>query len=264
MGSADASVERLACFRDGIQWKFSASCWQERTMTFPETSWTILAEATLNGGESEKAALGKLFERYWTPISSVMRARGVPSERVEDLTQDFFLSLMEGGFFRRADRERGKFRTFLLNALRNFLADDARRTMAAKRGGQLERVELREDSSSYEDDALRFDLAWAETLFDAAVLATGEEVKKKRGEEGWESLQVFLTGEGEMRNYAELGQLLGMGEGGVKSEVSRMRAKFREHLRREVAMTVSAPHEIDEELALLRDVMMRRPAKDHG
>ncbi|MDP0492140.1 MAG: ECF-type sigma factor [Verrucomicrobiota bacterium JB023] len=233
-------------------------------MTFPETSWTILAEATLNGGESEKAALGKMCERYWTPIASVMKARNVPAERIDDLTQDFFLSLMEGGFFRRADRGRGKFRSFLLNALRNFLADDARKTLAQKRGGGFERVELREDSSTYEDDELRFDQAWAATLFDAAVLTTGEEVKRKRGEEAWQALQVFLTGEGEMMNYTQLGRVLELSEGGAKSEVSRMRASFREHLRREVAMTVSAPHEIDEELTLLRDVMMRRPAKDNA
>lgn len=234
------------------------ACWRfEETMTFPDTTWTVLAQATIHGGESERAALGKLCERYWKPVASVMRSRGVPADRVEDLTQDFFVRLMEGGFFRRAERERGKFRSFLMNALKNFLADDARRTMAEKRGGQLERVELKDDVEMVEDDEMRFDFAWAEALFDAAVEEVGKGMTERRGERGWEALRGFLTGTGPTLDYRELGDLLEIGEGGAKAEVSRMRAKFREQLRREVANTVGAPHEVDEELAYLKEVIVQ-------
>lgn len=212
----------------------------------------------MNGGDSERVALGKLCERYWKPVASVIRARGAPADRVEDLTQDFFLKLMEGGFFRRAERERGKFRSFLMNALKNFLADDARRTMAEKRGGGMERVTLKDDVWTVEDDEMRFDLAWAEALFDTAVEEVGKGMRERRGEKGWQALRGFLTGTGPTLDYRELGDLLEIGEGGAKSEVSRMRAKFREQLRREVANTVGAPHEVDEELAYLREVIMRR------
>jgi RNA polymerase sigma factor (sigma-70 family) len=226
-------------------------------MIFPDTTWTVLAEATMNGGEVERAALGKLCERYWKPVASVMRARGVPADRVEDLTQDFFVKLIEGGFFRRAERERGKFRSFLMHALKNFLADDARRTMAEKRGGQFERVELKDDVWLVEDDEMRFDFAWAETLFDAAVEEVGLWVKERRGEREWLALRGFLTGTGPTLDYRELGGLMDMSEGGAKAEVSRMRAKFREHLRREVGKTVGAPHEVDEELAYLKELIVQ-------
>ena len=233
-------------------------------MIFPDTTWTVLAKATMNGGEAERAALGKLCERYWKPVAAVMRARGVPTDRVEDLTQDFFVKVISSGFFRRAERERGKFRSFLLNAVKDFLADDVRRTMTEKRGGRLERVELKDDVGMVEDDTLQFDLAWAETLFDAAVEEVGMWVKERRSEKEWQALRGFLTGTGPALDYRELGGLLEMSEGGAKAEVSRMRAKFREHLRREVGKTVGAPHEVDEELAFLRDAMLRRALNDHA
>ena len=224
---------------------------------FPTTNWATLAEATLNGGKAERDALGRICEKYRDPLQAVIRARGVPEERVEDVVQDFLVTLMEGGFFRRADRERGKFRSFLLNALRNFLVDDTRRTMAIKRGGELQRVELKEDVASFEADESRFDLAWAEALFDAAIEAVGADVIAKRGEEGWSALRSFLTGSTEAMSYADLGDFLGLSEGGAKAEVSRMRGKFREQLRSEIRQTVSAPHEIDEELTYLREAMSR-------
>jgi len=226
-------------------------------MTFPTTNWTTLAEATLTGGEAEREALGWICEKYYDPVEAVIRSRGVAADRVEDVRQDFFIKLMEGGFFRRAERERGKFRTFLLNALKNFLVDDARKIMASKRGGGLEHVELKEETAGQDADELKFDLAWAETLFESVVETVGEEVRKKRGEERWQVLKAFLTGSKESVSYAELAQILNLSEGGVKTEVSRMRGKFRDLLRAEIRQTVSAPHEIDEELAYLREAMSR-------
>ncbi|MGJ8672392.1 RNA polymerase sigma factor [Rubritalea sp.] len=227
-------------------------------MTFPTTNWTVLGEATLSGGDAEREALSKLCESYWKPIATVIRTRGVPVDRVEDMTQDFFLVLMNGGFFRRATPESGKFRSFLLNALRNFLADDARKNRASKRGGELERVELREDSAALEAEVSRFDWTWAEALFDSAVETTGAEMKKKRGEKGWFVLREFLVGSGEVMSYEDLSKALGCSAGGAKTEVSRMRGKFRENLRSEVAKTVSAPHEVDEELIFLRETLMQK------
>lgn len=104
-------------------------------MEFPTTNWATLAAATLSGGEDERAALGRFCERYWKPIAMVIRAKGCPAEKVEDLTQDFFVKMMEGSFVRRASEGRGKFRSFLLKALRDFLADDVRQSTAVKRGG---------------------------------------------------------------------------------------------------------------------------------
>lgn len=227
-------------------------------MSFPTTNWATLAEATLSGGEPELAALGKFCERYWQPIKTVIRSKGVPADRVDDLTQEFLLKLMKGGFMGKAAKNQGKFRNFLLKALQNFLVDETRKTMAAKRGGGLEHVELKDNTASYFDDARRFDEAWAVAVFDAAVEATAQDVIAKRDQEKWEGFRYFLTGEGEVSSYVELGKILGMGAASAKVEVSRTRAKFRQHLRRQVALTVGAPHEIDEELGFLHEIIIRK------
>jgi len=226
-------------------------------MSFPVTNWTKLAEATLNGGEGGLEALGWICEKYQGPVDVVIRASGVADGRVEDVRQDFFVVLMKGGFFRRAECERGKFRCFLLNALKNFLVDDQRRLAASKRGGGSRHEELREDLASFEIDPIQFDLAWAEALFNSAIDAIGQQVEAKRGAKAWGVLREFLTGATETMSYADLSRALGLSEGGAKAEVSRLRAKFHEQLRDELWLTVSAPHEVDEELTYLRRAMSR-------
>lgn len=226
-------------------------------MVFPKTNWETLAKATLNGGEEEHLALGSFIDRYWKPVSVVIKSKGVSCSRVEDLTQDFFVKLIEDDFVSRAMKRRGKFRSFLLKALRDFMVDDLRKLMAHKRGGRLERVQLRDDSAILRDDQLLFDKTWAEALFDAAIEVTAKEVIKKRGVEKWQATRYFLSGEGEALSYVELGRVLGVCENAAKTHVSRMRSKFRENLRQQISLTVSAPHEVDEELAFLRKVMMQ-------
>jgi len=143
---------------------------------FPDTKWTILAEATLNGDDSGRDALGEICHKYKDPVDRVIQSKGVYAERVEDVRQDFFLSLMKGSFFKKANPTHGKFRSFLLNALRQFLVDDYRKLMTQKRGGELEHVEVEDDIAISETDDTEFDLVWAETLFDSAMLAVGSEV----------------------------------------------------------------------------------------
>ena len=164
---------------------------------------------------------------------------------------------MEGSFFKKAKQEQGKFRSFLLTALRQFLIDDYRKFTAEKRGGIQQHVEIEPDSATVEIDNTEFDLVWAETLFDAALDTVGKEIVEKRGNEAWQLLQKFLSGDSEEQNYQTLADALDMSIGGAKAEVSRMRSKFRKQLRTEVSVTVSAPHEIDEELRYLKQAMMR-------
>ena len=228
----------------------------EQIMEFPTTNWTALAEATVEGGESEKVALENFCNQYWHPIAMMIQVKGGSPDRIEDLTQDFFLKLIERDFMRRAAREKGSFRNFLLKALNDFLIDDARHTKAAKRGGGVENLELAEDSVPHWDSDLVFDRAWAESVFNIAVEEVAKEVKRKRSDEQWRVLQFFLTVKEHEVSYEDLGIALGLKEGAAKTEVSRMRKRFREHLRFQVGKTVSAPHEIEEELAFLRDVMM--------
>lgn len=226
-------------------------------MEFPETSWTILAVATMNGSLKERDALNRLCHDYWEPVSKVIAARGAPSERVDDLTQEFFLQLMQKSFFKKADPEQGKFRSFILGSLRYFLAADARSSLSQKRGGHLQRTELDEGAALVDVDAAQFDSAWAELLFDRVYERVKSEVSEKRGQAGWEILKCFLPGQQDPPSYQELAEVLGFSEGGSKKEVFRIRERFRELLRAEVGRTVDAPHEIDEELAYLRSALQK-------
>jgi DNA-directed RNA polymerase specialized sigma24 family protein len=221
-------------------------------MQFPDTCWTLLAQATLNGGTREKAALEQLCKDYWHPVCACIRGRGAPPDRVEDLTQDFFLHLMEKGVFRRADQAKGRFRTFLLGALRYFLANDAEKNRTAKRGGLLERCELQEDSAITEAAEMAFDREWAQTLLSRALLSVQAECCKSRGIKTWELLRTWLPGSAAPAGYARLAKAMGISENGAKTEVSRMRQRYKEALRREVARIVTQPDEIDSELQHLR------------
>jgi len=226
-------------------------------MDFPDTSWTILAAATLNGSVKGRDALNQLCQDYWKPVSLVIAGRGAPSERVEDITQEFFLQLMQKSFFKKADPGQGKFRSFILGSLRYFLADDARHHLAERRGGHLQRAELDEHVASVDIDVAQFDSSWAELLFDRVYKCVEKEVTEKRGPAGWEILRDFLPGHASPPSYSDLGAKLGLSEGGAKTEVFRIRQQFRELLRIEVGRTVEAPHEIDEELAYLRSALQK-------
>ncbi len=226
-------------------------------MDFPETNWTVLAVATMNGSKKERDALNQLCRHYWTPVSKVISSRGAPSERVDDLTQEFFLQLMNKSFFKKADPAQGKFRSFILGSLRYFLADDARYHLSQKRGGHLQRAELDDQEISFSVDETQFDSAWAELLFDRVFEKVQKEIIAKRGVEAWKILSRFLPGNESPPSYADLGEFLRISEGGAKTEVFRIRERFRELLRAEVGRTVDAPHEIDEELAYLRSALQK-------
>ncbi len=223
---------------------------------FPITTWTIIAEATLNGDESGLKSLNAICLKYKEPIDKIIKLKGIPTERIEDVRQDFLIEMMKGSFFKKASRVRGKFRTFLLKALQDFLVDDIRKATAQKRGGGLEHVEIEDNMASLSTQTMEFDVVWAETLFDNALLTIREETCKRRGEKAWVLLEGFLTSSDKSPDYEELAEELGIGVGGAKAEVSRMRQKFRAELRVEVSKTVDAPHEIDEELRYLKETMM--------
>lgn len=225
-------------------------------MKFPSTSWTVLANATANGDLAGQEALNELCKAYWPPVSAVIRARGAPSEKVEDLTQDFFLQLISSQFFKRAQQEKGKFRSFMLSSLRNFLADDYKREMTQKRGGHLERTSLEDSGVVTEVEELHFDQSWAKMVFQRSLARTEAAVLQKRMPAAWDALRTFLPGSRKPQaSYTALGDLLEITEGGAKKEVFRLRQTFRESLRAEVGLTVSAPHEIDEELSHLRTTL---------
>jgi RNA polymerase sigma-70 factor (ECF subfamily) len=202
------------------------------------------------------AALADLYAAYWYPLYAFLRARGHGAEDAQDLVQDFFVHLVEKRALIQAQPTRGRFRSFLLASLRNFAANEYDRRTASKRGGgapmlplQIEGAEGRFqlDPPTHETPETLFDRQWALTLLDRVLTRLRGEMTP-RNPLLFERLKVYLTGEDPGHTYAEAAAALGMSEGAVKVAVHRLRRKFRELLREEIAETVSSDEEIDDEI----------------
>lgn len=238
-------------------------------MAFPETHWTMLAQATLNGDEAGRAALDELCRRYWPAVRDFLTARGFAAEEAEDLTQDFFAGLMKSGGWHAADRARGRFRSFLLGALERTLTERRRRVTAQKRGGGAVAMSLEELSddgmepvAAPEDDR-RFDIAWAERVLEVAMDALEREMAEQgRGEE-FGSLVPFLGASAGNAASEAAAAVLGVGGAALKSKVFRLRQRFRDCILAEISRTVDTPHEAEEEMSWLFEVLSQ-PGFDLG
>ncbi|MBS0569121.1 MAG: sigma-70 family RNA polymerase sigma factor [Proteobacteria bacterium] len=229
---------------------------------FPDTSWgLILATRDPDGARS---ALAALCRRYWTPIYVCVRRQGYAPTDAEDLTQAFFLHLIEHETVARAERVRGHFRSFLLGALRFFLAHESEREQARKRGGGLAFavVDVADVESQLAASAdarlsmdLQFDREWARTVVAHARTRLREEYARSGQDRLYDALQCCLDPGASAPSYVELGKDLGRNEGAVKVAVHRLRNRFREVLRREVGYTVVTMDQVGEELRHLRDVL---------
>jgi DNA-directed RNA polymerase specialized sigma24 family protein len=233
---------------------------RRETMSFPNTSWTVLAQATLQGNEAGRRAMEEFCQLYWRPVYLAICASGRSGEDAEDQTQSFFRYLMANSTLRRAERGRGKFRTFLLTILWRFLRDERDKLMAEKRGGDATIFPL-EESAEEELPAEAaplteaLDREWAKALFERVIETIRAEVIAARSEEAWILLRQFLPGSLHTPLMAEVAPKLGLTEGGLRSEVHRLRQRCREVLRYEVVTSVSSPEEIDEEIIYLGRVL---------
>jgi DNA-directed RNA polymerase specialized sigma24 family protein len=229
---------------------------------FPDTSWGLVLAAGDRVEARAHEAFAALCRQYWMPIYASLRRQGFAASDAEDLTQGFFLHLIDAGAVSRADPGRGRFRSFLHGALVRFLANDRERENALKRGG--DRVFVSFDKTAVEaelpiDDEgaslqLQFDRRWARALVTNALAQLGAEHAASGESELFAALQPTLSS-GDVPSYAELAARLARNEGAIKTAVHRLRRRFREVLRQEVAATVAVPEEIDDELAYLRDVL---------
>lgn len=222
-------------------------------MSFPTTHWTQLAEASLDGDTLGRNALEEIYRDYWSPVRAAILRRWPWTEDADDLTQDFFLHLMEQGTLRRASRLRGRFRSYLLGALKFFLSHKLEAARAAKRGGGQRVVELQEWMVPAEDADPEFDRVWAIEILVRAI----SRLEGENGATSFTVLRGFLPGAGATPTYEEAAKVSGKPLGTVKSDVSRMRKRLREIIRLEVACTVSAPHEIDDEVDYLHQMLRR-------
>ena len=210
-----------------------------------------------DGSAKAQEALGALCRAYWFPLYAYLRRQGKPPHDAQDLTQAFLLHLMEKHALSRVQPERGKFRSFLLASLQYFLADQRDKQQAQKRGGGVTFISLdeqdaedryRAEPAEQLDPARLFERRWAMTLLDLTLARLEAEFADSGKKERFEQLRVFLLGEPEALSYAEVGKRLGLKEGAVKVAVLRLRQRFRELLRAEIASTVAKDEEIEDEL----------------
>jgi DNA-directed RNA polymerase specialized sigma24 family protein len=236
-------------------------------MTFPTTRWTLLAEATLDGDAAGREALGSLCGAYRRPVLAYLLSRGLPVEEAEDLTHDFFLKLMESRSWKRVDPDRGRFRSFLLGILHHVMGHALRSRQTGKRGGGVAVLSLdffHENGVEFPvlepAEASVFDREWALSLVAGAVREVGREFAGQGKAEEFDVLRQFLPGATGPITYEDAAAGLGLSVSALKSAIFRLRQRFRELLRTAVSITVSAPHEVDEELRYLGKLLINAPA----
>ena len=229
------------------------------THRFHTTRWSLLLEAGA-GDAPAMRALDELCGLYWPPLYAFARRRGYDAEAALDLTQGFFVELLERDSLALADPERGRFRTFMLTCFTRFLSNEAERTRAQKRGGDRRHVSLdAEDAEGAFGPAAvdpktpeaEFERRWALTLLDSVLERLRGEFAKRGREALFAERSPLLQAGTSVTSHRELAQGLGLSEGAVKVTVHRMRQRFRELLLEEVGQTVQSPEDAVDEVGHL-------------
>jgi RNA polymerase sigma-70 factor (ECF subfamily) len=255
--------------KDAVNLDTRAANGQGHSDVFPSTHWSVVLAAGRSEAESEMAgaALTELCQVYWAPLYGFVRSRGHSVHDAQDLTQSFFAYVLEHKVYARVDRRKGRFRSFLLASLKNFLADAADRERTLKRGGaqiflplheeQVQEAEsLFQTHSGVSNEDRLFDRSWAEALVAAALERLSADYKRENKEQLFNQLRIFIAGGAEPPpTYAELTDRLGTTESTLRSHVTRLRARYREALRIEVRRTVDSEKQVDQELRELLHVL---------
>jgi RNA polymerase sigma-70 factor (ECF subfamily) len=224
---------------------------------FMTTRWSLIVAAGNSSSERSTVALATLCEAYWYPAYAFIRRQGHDADAARDLTQEFFTRVLEKHYFSAADPSRGRFRAFLLTAIRHFLSNERDRERALKRGGgaQMLSLDVETAEGTYQlegrDDLTPeklFDARWASLLLDRALTRVKQEYVTASKAALFDALKGFLTGASDDVPYADAARALRLSEGAVKVAVHRLRRRFRDALVREIAETVSDPADIDAEI----------------
>ena len=234
---------------------------------FATTHWSVVLTAGRNDTIRARAALENLCQTYWYPLYAYVRRRGHSPEDAQDLTQAFYARLLERNWVGDADQQKGRFRSFLLSALNHFLSDEWDRARAQKRGGGVPQVPLQFDMAEtrYGHEPVdsvtpeqNYERRWALTLLDTVLSRLRSEYEQDSRGELFIALHPCLVGDRTAQPYAELAAKLGVNEGTVKSAVHRLRQRYRQLLRDEIAQTVAKSGEVDDELRHLFVVLGSR------
>jgi RNA polymerase sigma-70 factor (ECF subfamily) len=236
---------------------------------FDQTQWSLVLAAGAGQGLGAEAALAKLCRTYWYPLYAFVRRQGANHHDAQDLTQAFFGKLLEKNYLGDASPDRGRFRTFLLASLKNFLANEWHKRSAKKRGGGIVFVPLDADAAErfdHESEILAsractpdefYERRWAHTVLQRALAALQTSYAAKDQAAVFEALKPCLTeGKGAIAQ-TEVAAALGMEENAVNVAAHRLRQRFRQALRDEIAETVAREEEVEEEFQYLREVLSR-------
>jgi len=222
---------------------------------FPTTRWSLVIAAGDPQRKEARSAMVSLCENYWYPLYAYLRRRGYRADQAQDLTQEFFVRLLEGRYLDRADREKGRFRSFLLTSLKFFVADEADRERAHKRGGGvLVPLEFSSGEERYQRESAHdetperiFERRWALSVLDRVVEKLRNEFLQQGRPEHFDRLKVFLLGSSNAP-YAVLAREMNTSEGALKVAIHRLRKRYRDLFRQEIADTVADPAKVESEL----------------
>ena len=255
--------------KEAVNLNTGAAKGEGRSDLFPSTHWSVVFAAGRSEAEPQMAgaALAELCQRYWAPLYGFVRSRGHTIHDAQDLTQSFFAYVLEHKVYARANRQKGRFRSFLLASLKNFLADAADREQTLKRGGAQIFLPLHEEQAQEAESLFQthsginnedwlFDRSWAEALVATALERLSADYRREAKEQLFKELRIFIAGGAEPPpTYAELTDRLGITESTLRSHVTRLRARYREALRTEVRRTVDSEKQVDQELRELLHVL---------
>jgi RNA polymerase sigma-70 factor (ECF subfamily) len=231
---------------------------------FATTHWSVVLAAGKGNSPTAREALERLCTTYWYPLYAFIRRQGFASHDAQDLTQSFFARFLEKNYLGTLQREKGRFRSYLLAAVKHFLANEWDRQRTQKRGGEKPTLSLDENAaeSRYKlepRDELTaekiYERRWALTLLDQVLARLADEFTAANKATQFETLKCFLSGEAGLPTHAQIAENLGMSEEAVKVAVHRLRKRYRALLRAEIAHTVSDPSEIEEEIRYLRTTL---------
>jgi DNA-directed RNA polymerase specialized sigma24 family protein len=233
---------------------------------FVTTRWSLVLAAGNSASEAAQPALETLCRTYWLPLYAFGRRLGKSPEDASDLTQGFFARLLEKRWIATADPDRGRFRTFLLTAFRRYISGEDRSAGTEKRGGgtveflsidPTAEARLAVDPADWRTPELAFEEAWAAALLETVLARLREEFGAHERQAVFDALQGFLLGDPPAAGMAAVISQLGMTEGAARMNLTRLRQRYRQILRSEIAQTVASPQEIEDELRHLIQVLTR-------
>jgi RNA polymerase sigma factor (sigma-70 family) len=253
-------LRRILCFVKGIPGTL-----QGGGAPFATTHWSVV-EACADDDNAD-IALARLCQDYWPPLYTFARRRGNSSADAQDLVQGFFAYLLQSKAYAQTDRRKGKFRSFLLASFKNYMTDAWDKMRAIKRGGEHEFVLLDDEVEAAEalyrrvppaiqlDDEQQYEQAWAASLVARALERTQNEFENSAKACLFHALEPFLTGGVGLPGHEEVARRLDISIDTFRSHLSRLRARYREFLREEVARTIGIAEDVDEELRHLRRIL---------